>query len=485
MRHIVIVIMVFAAAACADRSADPAGAAESAESAGEHAARHFDPAYVCPMHPDVTSDEPGACPVCGMDLVARERPETAAEHAARHFDPGYVCPMHPDVTSDEPGTCPVCGMDLVPKRAPADGREVLYYRHPHNPEITSPEPMQDEMGMDYVPVYPRGSGGGVVVDPTVRHNLGVRVAEVLLEPLPRFVDAPGFVSYDERRLRHVHSRAEGWIEVLNVGSLGDEVERGETLFEIYSPVLASAEEEYVQALRMGGEGLIAASANRLRALGIDDGAIAALRKTRTVGGRVRFRAPIDGIVVGLEARQGMFVRPMTDIVVLADLERVWVEADVLARQAGWMAAGLPAEVRVPGHSDRIWRGAVAYVYPEVDPVTRAVRVRLEFENPDGLLRPNSFASVRIIEPDPQPVLRIPAAAVIRSGRGERVIVETENGRFQPRAVSVAYVSDGQAAIASGLAAGESVVVSGQFMIDSEASLRGELERLTGGPEDQP
>jgi Cu(I)/Ag(I) efflux system membrane fusion protein len=250
-------------------------------------------------------------------------------------------------------------------------------------------------------------------------------------------------------------------------------------------VLASAEEEYVQALRMGGEGLIAASANRLRALGIDDGAIAALRKTRSVGGRVQFRAPIDGIVVGLDARQGMFVRPMTDIVVLADLGRVWIEADVLARQAGWMSAGLPAEVRVPGHADRVWQGAVAYVYPEVDPTTRAVRVRLEFENPDGLLRPNSFASVRIIEPDPPPVLRIPAAAVIRSGRGERVIVETGPGRFEPRAVSVAYVSDGQAAIASGLAAGESVVVSGQFMIDSEASLRGELERLTGVPEERP
>jgi Cu(I)/Ag(I) efflux system membrane fusion protein len=189
--------------------------------------------------------------------------------------------------------------------------------------------------------------------------------------------------------------------------------------------------------------------------------------------------------VGLEARQGMFVRPMTDIVVLADLGRVWVEADVLARQGGWMSAGLPAEVRVPGHPDRVWRGAVAYVYPEVDPVTRAVRVRLEFENPDGLLRPNSFASVRIFEPDPRPVLQIPAAAVIRSGRGERVIVETGSGRFAPRAVSVAYVSDGQAVIASGLAAGESVVVSGQFMIDSEASLRGELERLSGQPEGRP
>ncbi len=176
---------------------------------------------------------------------------------------------------------------------------------------------------------------------------------------------------------------------------------------------------------------------------------------------------------------------MTDIVVLADLSRVWVEADVLARQASWIRAGLPAEVRQTGHAGRVWRGSVAYVYPEVDPVTRAVRVRLEFDNPDGELRPNSFASVRIIEPDPPPVLSVPAAAVIRSGRGERVVVEAAPGRFQPRAVSVAYVSDDRAAIASGLSAGESVVVSGQFMIDSEASLRGELDRLSGGGDGRP
>lgn len=339
--------------------------------------------------------------------------------------------------------------------------------------------------MDFVPVYPEPRAGGVTVTGTVRHNLGIRVAQARLEPLPRRVHAPGFVSFDERRLRHIHTRAEGWIEALNVGSLGDEVRQGQTLFEIFSPVLASAEEEYLQALQMGGEGLISASANRLRALGIEESAIARLRKTRSVDGRVRFPAPIDGIVVGLDARQGMFVRPMTDIVVLADLSRVWIEADVLAREAGWIKAGLPAEVRIPGHPERVWRGGVAYVYPEVDPVSRAVVVRLEFENPDGLLRPNSFASVRIIEPSPDPVIQIPAAAVIRSGRAVRVIVESSPGRFEPRPVTVAFEAEGQAAIGSGLEAGEAVVVSGQFMIDSEASLTGELDRLAGAADDQP
>jgi multidrug efflux pump subunit AcrA (membrane-fusion protein) len=483
MKMLALLAVVAAFAGCTD----PAPGSGN-ETAREHLARHMEPGYVCPMHPDVTSDEPGSCPVCGMDLVQKKatpRSETAREHLARHMEPGYVCPMHPEVTSDEPGSCPVCGMDLVRRTPSASQGAPLYYRHPHRPEITSPEPMQDEMGMDFVPVYPEPRAGGVTVTGTVRHNLGIRVAQARLEPLPRRVHAPGFVSFDERRLRHIHTRAEGWIEALNVGSLGDEVRQGQTLFEIFSPVLASAEEEYLQALQMGGEGLISASANRLRALGIEESAIARLRKTRSVDGRVRFPAPIDGIVVGLDARQGMFVRPMTDIVVLADLSRVWIEADVLAREAGWIKAGLPAEVRIPGHPERVWRGGVAYVYPEVDPVSRAVVVRLEFENPDGLLRPNSFASVRIIEPSPDPVIQIPAAAVIRSGRAVRVIVESSPGRFEPRPVTVAFEAEGQAAIGSGLEAGEAVVVSGQFMIDSEASLTGELDRLAGAADDQP
>jgi Cu(I)/Ag(I) efflux system membrane fusion protein len=171
------------------------------------------------------------------------------------------------------------------------------------------------------------------------------------------------------------------------------------------------------------------------------------------------------------------------MVVLADLERVWIEADVLARQSGWLAAGVPAEVRLDQLPGEALGGRLAYVYPEADPRTRAVRVRLQFDNPGEVLKPNSFATVTIREPDPQPVVRIPQEALIRTSSQDRVIVELADNRFAPRAVVVGYESDGSAAVLSGIEPGEKVVVSGQFMLDSEANLRGELDRIAP-PQDQ-
>ena len=401
------------------------------------------------------------------------------EHAAAHFEPGYVCPMHPDVRSDGPGRCPICGMDLVrEKREAGQGaREVLYYRHPHNPEITSEVPRKDEMGMDYVPVYSGSGEGGITVSPEVRHNLGVRTAAVEHGPLPRAIQGVGFITWDEQRLRHVHTRAEGWIERWNVAAVGDAVSKGQVLFELYSPAMATAEEEFVQALRMDNPRLVSAAARKLEALGIPASSIERLRQTRRAAGRIPFRAEDDGIVVELAGRDGMYIQPMTDVLVIADLSRVWVEADILASKGGWLGAGLPAVVTVESSPGREWRGEVTWVYPQLDPVSRAQRVRMAFDNPDGTLMPNAWASVIISEADPAAVLHIPREAVIRSGRGERVIVETAEGRFVPRAIEAGYESGERVTVISGLRAGEVVVTSGQFLLDSEASLRGELERL--------
>jgi Cu(I)/Ag(I) efflux system membrane fusion protein len=413
-----------------------------------------------------------------MDLVEREPPaDTVQAHLAQHADPTYVCPMHPDVTSDEPGECPICGMDLVMKAA--EGRKILYYRHPHRPEITSTTPAKDEMGMDYVPVYAdeRAPGNGVRISAEVRNNLGIRVVEADRGPLPRVVNAVGQVAYDDSRMRHLHARAEGWIEKLHISSVGDRVRTGDVLIEFYSPRLATAQDEYLQALTLGREGLVSASETRLRALGISEREIARIARDRAADGIVRYRSDMDGVVTALAVREGMYVRPDTDMVVLADLERVWIEADVLARQSGWLAAGVPAEVRLDQLPGEALTGRLAYVYPEADPRTRAVRVRLQFDNPGEVLKPNSFATVTIREPDPQPVVRIPREALIRTSSQDRVIVEQADNRFVPRAVVVAYESDGSAAVMSGIEPGDKVVVSGQFMLDSEANLRGELDRI--------
>jgi len=418
----------------------------------------------------------------GCERDARPAANAVQEHAAAHFDPEYVCPMHPDVRSDEPGRCPICGMDLVREEreepeAAQGAREVLYYRHPHNPEITSAAPRKDEMGMDYVPVYADAGEGGITVSPEVRHNLGVRTAAVERGPLPRALQGVGFVTWDEQGLRHVHTRAEGWIERWNVAAVGDAVSKGQVLFELYSPVMAAAEEEFVQALRMDNPRLVSAAARKLESLGIPASSVDRLRETRRAAGRIPFRAEADGIVVELAAREGMYVQPMTDVLVIADLSRIWVDADILASKGSWLRAGLPAVVTVESSPGREWRGEVTWVYPQVDPVSRAQRVRMAFDNPDGTLMPNAWASVTISEPDPGSVLHIPREAVIRSGRGERVIVETGEGRFAPRAVEVGYESGDRVAVISGLRAGEVVVTSGQFLLDSEASLRGELDRL--------
>jgi len=413
--------------------------------------------------------------------------QTAREHALKHAEPGYVCPMHPQVTSDEPGSCPICGMDLVQRKSAVLGQEqrkILYYRHPHKPEITSDQPAKDEMGMDFVPVYADGGAGGdgVLITAEVRNNLGVRVAGVERGLLPRTVSAVGQVVYDESLVQHVHARAEGWVERLFVSSVGDRVARDGPLLELYSPRLVTAQEEYLQALRMGGESLIGASESRLRALGISDREIRRVRETGAVDGRITYRAPTDGIVTRLEIREGMFVRPDTDMIVLADLRKVWVEADVLGRQSAWLRKGIPAVVRLDQLPGRPLEGEVTYVYPEADPRTRAVRLRLVFDNPGEVLKPNSFATVIIAEPDPAPVLRVPVEALIRTSTQTRVIVEAATNRFIPRPVSVAYESEGMAAISDGLSEGERVVTSGQFMLDSEASLRGELDRITGDSE---
>lgn len=371
-------------------------------------------------------------------------PESVQGHALAHAQPGYVCPMHPQVTSDEPGSCPICGMDLVLRQKEQSDDETITVR----------------------------------ISAEVRNNLGVRAASVVLEPLPRVVDAVGQVAYDESRVRHIHARAEGWVQRVHVSSVGDRVGKGQPLVELFSPLLESAQQEFLQALRMGGNALVAASENRLRALGISKSEIQRLRRERKVDGYIVFRSDMDGVVIKLDAREGMHVRPDTDMVVMADLEQVWIEADVLTRQAGWLAPGLPATVTLDQSEAPALSGELAYVYPEADPVTRAVRVRLAFDNPGGQLKPNSFATVRISERDVVPVLQIPREALIRTSRDTRVIVDAGDNQFRPRAVTVAYESGQMAAISDGLAAGDKVVVSGQFMLDSEASLRSELRRVS-------
>jgi Cu(I)/Ag(I) efflux system membrane fusion protein len=372
--------------------------------------------------------------------------DTAAEHALKHANPLYHCPMHPEIISDEPGECPICGMDLVEEK----GTD-LFAESAASPEIR--------------------------VSPAVINKLGVRTEAASRSPLERRAETVGYLGYDQRRVQQVRPRAEGWIEGLAVRAVGDPVEAGQLLFRLYSPVLESAQQEYLDALAIGNEELIEASRARLRALGLDAGIVSRLAGSGRAGGRVPFVAPVSGVVTELGVEEGSMVTPEMVVMTITELDSLWVIAEIPEAQSGWVRQGTEAELSfaaMPGHT---LNGRVEYVYPELDPQTRSLQARITLRTPPVALRPNMLASISLLGDPGEPVVHIPRSALIRSGTDNRVVVALGEGRFQPRRVVPGLESGERIAILEGLAEGEEVVVSGQFLLDSEANLRAGLRRL--------
>jgi Cu(I)/Ag(I) efflux system membrane fusion protein len=424
-------------------------------------------------------------PKSASEPAATAADDSAAEHAAKHADPLYRCPMHPDVVRNEPGECPICGMDLVkvepepvePAGAATPQGKPLYYRHPHDPKRTSPEPKQDEMGMDYVPVYADAAGPEVRISPAVVNNLGVRTEPAAMAAPERRAATVGYVAFDERRMRQVQPRAEGWIEGLAVRAMGETVKAGQLLFTLYSPMLESAQQEYLDAQRIGNRDLIEASRERLRALGLDAGAAERLARSGRASGRVPFYAPIGGVVTELAVREGAMVEPNMMVLAITELGSLWVIAEVPESQAAWVRAGTMAEIRLPSLPGETLAGRVEYVYPELNMETRTLRARIVLDDAGPGLRPNMLANVTLVGEAGKPAVMVPRSALIRSGSEDRVVVALGEGRFAPRRVVVGPESGDRVVIRDGLAEGEQVVVAGQFLLDSEANLRAGMERL--------
>ena len=390
----------------------------------------------------------------GGNTPTDKQQETAVEHAQKHLDPTYTCPMHPQIIKDEPGSCPICGMDLVPM---------------------TPEQTAALAGVDVE----------VKISPTVEHNLGVRTAKVVRDTLWRRIDTVGYVDFDENHISHIHLRTNGWIEKLYVRSEGERVTKGQLLFEVYSPELVNAQEEYLQALNSGNKRLIAASDERLLALGISAQQIDSIKKTRKVSQYVQVYAQQEGILAKLNVRDGMYVTPQLEVMSLAELSSVWLLAEVFESQADWVRVGQPADVRLSYLPGRVWEGEVEYVYPSLNPKTRTLKARLHFDNPDEALKPNMFADVTIYGGPKKDVIVIPREALIRTGTEERVILSLGEGRYQPRPVVAGIETGDWVEILSGLKQGETVVTSGQFLIDSEASIKASLQRMTSATEQTP
>ena len=359
-------------------------------------------------------------------------------------------------------------------------KDVMYWVAPMDPNYQRDKPGKSPMGMDLIPVYAGEDAGGstIRISPAVVQNLGVRTASAELTRLWRGIDTVGYVDYDESKVSHIHLRTEGWIEKLAVESEGDRFKKGDFLFDIYSPKLVNAQDELVTALATGNKGLIRATKERLSALGISAAQIKQLQKDRKVKQRISIYAPQDGVVSDLPVREGMFVKPSMKVMTLGDLSSVWLLAEVFERQSAWVEEGQPAEVSLSYIPGKTWQGTVEYIYPSLDPKTRTLKVRLRFDNPGERLKPNMYANVKIFGGAKENTIVIPLEGLIRTGREERVIISLGEGKFEAREVKAGIESGEYVEILHGVNAGDKIVTSGQFLIDSEASMRGSLRRLS-------
>ena len=362
-------------------------------------------------------------------------------------------------------------------------REPLYWVAPMDPTYRREGPGKSPMGMDLVPVFAEADGGaaGVIrIAPEVVNNLGVRTARVGYATLPAAIRTVGYVQYDEDRRVHIHPRVQGWIEKLYVKASGDPVTAGQPLYELYSPELVNAQEELLLALKRDNPRLVAASVDRLKALQLSSELIDGLRRDRAVRQNITFFAPQGGVVDNLNVREGFFVTPGTTLMSIGVLEEVWVEAEVFERQAPLVSVGQPVTMSLDYLPGREWQGRVDYIYPSLDEKNRTLRVRLRFANEDRMLKPNMFAQV-VIQAEPlEHALVVPREAVIRTGSQDRVVLALGEGRFQATEVEVGRVDEGLAEIRRGLTADDTVVVSAQFLLDSESNKGADLARMDAG-----
>ena len=368
----------------------------------------------------------------------------------------------------------------------AGEREILYWVAPMDTNYRRDGPGKSPMGMDLVPVYADevdSRPGTVKIDPTVVNNLGVRTAKAERGALPRHIDTVGYVQFDEDTLHHVHTRVDGWIEKLATTASGDPVKKGQLLFELYSPTLVNAQQEFLAARRSNNSVLLAASTERLMALGMTKSKIERLEQEGSVRQRIPVYAATDGVIAHLAVREGIYITPADEVMSIAELDKVWVLAEVFEREAAWVRPGQMAMVELDYLPGKMWHGTVDYVYPELDPKTRTLTVRIRFDNEDEMLRPNMFARVTIHTEATGQVVHVPREAVIRGGTIDRVVVALGEGRYRSRPVTLGIESHDRVAIRSGLKAGEEIVVSGQFLIDSESNIEAALARMDSSGDD--
>jgi membrane fusion protein, copper/silver efflux system len=391
---------------------------------------------------------------------SHDAPAQGASAAADKRKPQYwYDPMHASEHFDKPGKSPFMDMQLVPK-----------YADPGPTDVGGTSPAAD------------APPGRIAVDSRVVENLGVRLAKVEQGSFARVVDTVGLVGVDEHRIEAIQVRAPGWVERLDVRAVGDAVRRGQLLAGVYSPDLLATQQELMIARNSQDPTLIEAARQRLALFGLSGAQIARIEKSDQVERRVEYYAPFDGYVMDLGVRQGDAVQPGTTLFKLADLTSVWITAEVPETQAAWLKPGDLAEIEVPARPGERFAGQIDYLYPELTQATRTLKVRVVVKNPSKHLQPGMFAAAHFHGAAQQQVLTVPSEAVIRTGTRSVIIVAEDGTHFRPVLVRVGAEQGGRSEILEGLNPGQSVVASGQFLIDSEANLRGAFDHFAGSNE---
>ena len=365
------------------------------------------------------------------------------------------------------------------------GPQILYWVAPMDPNFRRDGPGKSPMGMDLVPVYEGEEASGDPEDVSLSaaevNTIGVRTAVARVQEVAQRIETVGFVGYDEHATSHIHTRVEGWIERLEVRAEGDPVAQGELLFDLYAPEITIASSELIRAVKRKDADEINIARSKLHNFGVSDRQIKEMAEATAPAKRIRYYAPQDGVVIGLAAADGMYLQPNTRAMSLGDLSSVWLLVDVFERDIGRLSTDMMAEARFEHIPNRIFTGEIDYIFPELDSMTRTLRVRLRFDNAEGILKPNMFANVALLPHATRKALTVPSEAVIRTGKAERVILKTDDETFRPRLVTTGlrdgFGTEGRTVIEQGLSPGDEVVASAQFLIDSESALNAGMLRF--------
>jgi Cu(I)/Ag(I) efflux system membrane fusion protein len=455
--------------------------------------------YYCPMHPSVVQDHPGECPICSMTLVPKPegpakpsssmKPAPAAGTASGQAQPGgkYYCPMHPNRTSDDPNAkCPDCGMKMVPR--PAAGEPAA--------AAQAAAPAAAVRGL-----------AGVDLTPERIQLIGMKTSVVKREALGGELRTVGAVEASERGLAQVTTRFSGWIQALKVSATGERVRRGQVLATIYSPDVLRAQQELLVtrgwsagAPAAGGAhdhdhdheaplaGLEDNARRRLELLGISSQEIDEILKSGKPVEAIAIRSPVEGFVVGKNALVGIAVQPGTVLFQVADLSTVWVTADIFEQDVSRIHVGQRARFELTAFPGEMHVGKVQFVYPTLDPANRTLRVRLEFKNrfdrTGPRLRPGMFGTVHLDLPATSGIM-VPTEAVVDTGETHYLFVSQPGGHFEPRMVKIGARLKDRVEVLSGVAEGETVVTTGNFLVDSESRLRAAIEGQTSGVGEAP